>query len=562
MEFFVSPLQAGMMEALSLASGEPRTWDTRAATGLFATLLAQQVTALAADAAGPTLLLAPNAEGPPVFVLPDGTLVAAVDPAALPEGSELVRFDLLPALLEGSDLVRFYLPPALPEGTEPVRVILPVPIELVEEAAENVEVDELDLAGTALRQITQAVVVLPVSIFSPAQATTDATAGPTLHAAAGEQGVKGTALLDELGHGTAQDPGRQLLIPRSVLESAVLLASNPTYASRPAPGTGVPVVAPSPKALSQPVADGNEQAEAKPAVTTGLLIRAAPREAIVPPSNAEPPQPVTVEPGVYRAGQPVPEAATQVMAPPGGTRPMERAHKAEPGLLARAVEHAPVEEGEVVLRGPPSASAEVRRLAQPAKLPLPHVETPETNQDMVREPQGESYVAPRVHGRLGGVLKAAGATQPEPLRPSLETLGGYAVKCIRYLVSQGQRTLQVRLIPESLGELRLSVTTSGDTVSVQFVSPNAAVREVLEAQVAGLREALARDGIDMAKVTVSSDLPSDQASPGQQDSRSFGLFGPQRSHALRPGPHQDLDVGSEPAPRPSPVNGTTLDVLV
>jgi flagellar hook-length control protein FliK len=95
-----------------------------------------------------------------------------------------------------------------------------------------------------------------------------------------------------------------------------------------------------------------------------------------------------------------------------------------------------------------------------------------------------------------------------PVRPTLENLGEFAVKSVRYLTSQETRTLVVRLEPESLGELRLDVTSSESALSVRLAAANPMVREALEGQLHVLREALSREGMAPPKVSVSADVVS------------------------------------------------------
>jgi len=89
---------------------------------------------------------------------------------------------------------------------------------------------------------------------------------------------------------------------------------------------------------------------------------------------------------------------------------------------------------------------------------------------------------------------------------TLETVSAHTVRNVRYLVLKGERTITVRLAPESLGEMRLDVQSGGDGLSMRLASANPAVRDALETQVHGLREALARDGISVAKVEISSTM--------------------------------------------------------
>jgi flagellar hook-length control protein FliK len=104
---------------------------------------------------------------------------------------------------------------------------------------------------------------------------------------------------------------------------------------------------------------------------------------------------------------------------------------------------------------------------------------------------------------------------PPADRPTLRDLGDFTVRSVRYMsAEQGSKMIKVRLIPESLGELRLEVTSLEHSVRVRLTSANQVVRHVLEGQLSGLREALARDGIELAELTVACEASADQTSPG------------------------------------------------
>lgn len=91
-------------------------------------------------------------------------------------------------------------------------------------------------------------------------------------------------------------------------------------------------------------------------------------------------------------------------------------------------------------------------------------------------------------------------------RTPLQALPEQAVRGARFLVGNGESVMRVRLMPESLGEVRLEVVTSKTEVSVKLASANADVREVLQTHAHGLRDAIAVDGSQAVRVTVTQDL--------------------------------------------------------
>jgi flagellar hook-length control protein FliK len=89
-------------------------------------------------------------------------------------------------------------------------------------------------------------------------------------------------------------------------------------------------------------------------------------------------------------------------------------------------------------------------------------------------------------------------------RATLPTLATKSAERVRLMVEQGERSVSVRLAPESLGRMQIEVRTSGNDVSIRIVTASAAVREAFDGQVGVLREALARDGIQVSRVDVVS----------------------------------------------------------
>lgn len=138
-------------------------------------------------------------------------------------------------------------------------------------------------------------------------------------------------------------------------------------------------------------------------------------------------------------------------------------------------------------------------------------------------------------------------------RPTLQTLGDFTVRAVRVLANEGEHSMTVRLVPESLGELKLTVRTAGDSVHVHVVAASVAVRDALDGQMQGLRDALSREGIDLARVTVGSDTPGQHASArhsgaGPNASQGNGSSGVNADHSLE-GERQGLATAYRAAPR-------------
>ncbi|MCP4646029.1 MAG: hypothetical protein GY851_36635 [bacterium] len=189
-------------------------------------------------------------------------------------------------------------------------------------------------------------------------------------------------------------------------------------------------------------------------------------------------------------------------------------------------------------------------------------------------PEAGATAEARLAGALAGTSRVeapadvsgseSAAAPPQSARPTLETVADFTVRSVRYQVSQGTKTVTVRLIPESLGELRLDVSTLNDGVHVRLTSQHPMVREALEAQVTGLREALARDGLTVAKVSVSVDSGLGQAWSGDSG-RGQALFDhagsstPSAAHASQ---HFDGAEEGEPSAARPPSHDGVLNMLI
>ncbi len=157
-----------------------------------------------------------------------------------------------------------------------------------------------------------------------------------------------------------------------------------------------------------------------------------------------------------------------------------------------------------------------------------------------RESMGENVVA-RVSGAPPGeVAPSAQAAAPRgapalPGRTTIEALAHHTIRNVRHLVVNGERTISVRLEPQSLGQMQIEVHTSGMEVRIRLASQNPMVRDVLEAQVHILRDALARDGIDVVKVEIVPAMTTQSESAGQQ-SRGMQQQQEHNSASAKPSP--------------------------
>lgn len=142
--------------------------------------------------------------------------------------------------------------------------------------------------------------------------------------------------------------------------------------------------------------------------------------------------------------------------------------------------------------------------------------------------------------------------------------GGKAFDLTRLLTPDGARqladrlaiiarardgTAEIKLHPPSLGTMEVRVTMESDRAHVHFVSANPAVRDLLEATMPRLREALAQDGLSLGDASVS-----DQPPQRRDEASSEGA-------AAGDGEGGDDIDGEERLAAEGPVPGSTLSAL-
>lgn len=95
-----------------------------------------------------------------------------------------------------------------------------------------------------------------------------------------------------------------------------------------------------------------------------------------------------------------------------------------------------------------------------------------------------------------------------------ELIGRQVLEKIHVQLSEGHRELKLRLWPEELGEVRMSLKMSDtDTVHASLVVENDAVRQAILDATPQLKDALSRHGLDLERMSVSV---------GQKDAQEAG----------------------------------------
>jgi len=106
------------------------------------------------------------------------------------------------------------------------------------------------------------------------------------------------------------------------------------------------------------------------------------------------------------------------------------------------------------------------------------------------------------------------AKQLPPGGPASEFIGRQILEKVQVQLSSGSRELSLRLWPEELGEVRLSLRmTDNDKVHAHIVVENEPVRQAMLDSMPQLRDALVKHGMDLERMSVSI---------GQKDAGSAG----------------------------------------
>ncbi|EDN4181701.1 flagellar hook length control protein FliK [Salmonella enterica subsp. salamae] len=160
----------------------------------------------------------------------------------------------------------------------------------------------------------------------------------------------------------------------------------------------------------------------------------------------------------------------------------------------------------------------------------------------------DSSPAPVTHGAAMPTLSSATA-QPQPLpvasAPVLSApLGSHEwqqtfSQQVMLFTRQGQQSAQLRLHPEELGQVHISLKLDDNQAQLQMVSPHSHVRAALEAALPMLRTQLAESGIQLGQSSISS-----ESFAGQQQSSSQQQQPARAQHADAFGAEDDIALAA------------------
>ncbi|EBR3967752.1 flagellar hook length control protein FliK [Salmonella enterica] len=158
----------------------------------------------------------------------------------------------------------------------------------------------------------------------------------------------------------------------------------------------------------------------------------------------------------------------------------------------------------------------------------------------------DSPPAPVTHGAAMPTLSSATA-QPLPVAsaPVLSApLGSHEwqqtfSQQVMLFTRQGQQSAQLRLHPEELGQVHISLKLDDNQAQLQMVSPHSHVRAALEAALPVLRTQLAESGIQLGQSSISS-----ESFAGQQQSSSQQQQPARAQHADAFGAEDDIALAA------------------
>lgn len=170
--------------------------------------------------------------------------------------------------------------------------------------------------------------------------------------------------------------------------------------------------------------------------------------------------------------------------------------------------------------------------ASAANAPLtPAVAVTAEKQDLASQSSSTSptaTLAPIVSSQATSQPAATVATAPvlsQPLGTSewQQTLSQH----ITLFTRQGQQTAELRLHPEDLGQVQISIKLDDNQAQLQMVSAHSHVRAALEAALPVLRTSLAESGIQLSQSSVSSESFSGQQQSASQQHQQASRSGQQ-----------------------------------
>lgn len=179
-----------------------------------------------------------------------------------------------------------------------------------------------------------------------------------------------------------------------------------------------------------------------------------------------------------------------------------------------------------------SASAAAGQTADQNVLPAPAVDKDGRENALSNNTAPQTITAPTISSAT--VSTPVNTHIAAPVAPQISAQLGsqewqQAVsQHVTLFTRQGQQSAELRLHPEDLGQIQISLRIDDNQAQLQMASPHSHVRAALEATLPALRTALAESGIQLGQSSISSGenfAQQQQQQSGQQQSpRAQGAF--------------------------------------
>jgi flagellar hook-length control protein FliK len=157
--------------------------------------------------------------------------------------------------------------------------------------------------------------------------------------------------------------------------------------------------------------------------------------------------------------------------------------------------------------------------SQPVNAPATPIAAAAEKQDLASSPSSTAPTAtltPVISSNVTSHAAATVATAPVLSQPlGTQEWQQSLSQHITLFTKQGQQTAELRLHPEDLGQVQITLKLDDNQAQLQMVSAHSHVRAALEAALPVLRTSLAESGIQLAQSSVSS-----ESFAGQQQSSS------------------------------------------
>ncbi|WP_213716430.1 flagellar hook-length control protein FliK [Cedecea lapagei] len=178
-----------------------------------------------------------------------------------------------------------------------------------------------------------------------------------------------------------------------------------------------------------------------------------------------------------------------------------------------------------------SAAANAPAVAQPQgddKAQLVASNTPDTRDNAAPQANNTAPVTAQLTPAISSATVATPTTThiATPTAPMISAqLGSHEwqqqiSQHVTLFTRQGQHSAELRLHPEDLGQVQISLKLEDNQAQLQMMSPHSHVRAALEAALPSLRTALAESGIQLGQSNISSESFAQQQSGQQQQQQS------------------------------------------